>query len=732
MGRGSKIGIVGAHVATSMALLAVLSLGGPALAQGDDAAGDPPAPANATGAVRLPQPSGDAADGEPPAPNAKPAQTARAAAEPAAVEQDASQAASQVASFAVTELKASPAVVTAISGEEIRNVGARDLVDILMLVPGFFVGADTLGVVGPGFRGLWGHEGKILLMIDGKEMNELLFSSMQLGSEFPVELIERVEVVRGPGSVIYGGSAELAVINVVTRSLQGATDVNVTATYGQLPGARAMSSGHARRRLTLSGRYVFDSVPGLSMFASASVGQAQRSARLYTDNVGTAVSLEGNSALDPAVLQMGVGYKDFQASLLYHRMATTTISGFGPVLPAAIPVKFDAVHGELIGAIRPAAGLEIVPRFNLTYQLPWRAPAETEDAYYDKSVRRLRGRLLGRWAALEQLQITAGGDAIFDHAQLEAPVGSGLQVPFGASSSVDYRIVAGYVELFSENPIVTAAAGARYDHHSAVGGALVPRVVLLRTLGKLSLKGLFSLSFRGPGIENINLGMNIRPERTRVFEFEGAVDLTPQQRLSANVFDMTIDAPIAYAAESYLNLGRQGTRGVEASYRLRAPFARLEVNYSFYVPSVSRDVTNYVVPGHREQFLAAPAHRGSFRANIRPWEGVGISPSVIIIGPHYTRGAPDADGGGTAVEIPAQVLANLFLYVDNVGTRGLRLGVGIYNLLGANHRFVRAAALTPAAATPAAALDAYQADHAPLPGLDREVMLQLSYALEAL
>ena len=150
-----------------------------------------------------------------------------------AISGDESGAATQVASFAVTKLKDSPAVVTVISGEDIRTSGARDLIDILAMVPGYFVGQDVQDIMGAGFRGLWGEEGKILVMIDGKEINELLFSTLQLDNGFPVELIERVEVVRGPGSVIYGGLAELSVINVITRGLQGATDATDISPTGR-------------------------------------------------------------------------------------------------------------------------------------------------------------------------------------------------------------------------------------------------------------------------------------------------------------------------------------------------------------------------------------------------------------------------------------------------------------------------------------------------------------------
>ena len=44
-----------------------------------------------------------------------------------------------------------------------------------------------------------------------------LFQTIQVGSHYPIELIERIEVIRGPGSAIYGGNAELSVINIISN-----------------------------------------------------------------------------------------------------------------------------------------------------------------------------------------------------------------------------------------------------------------------------------------------------------------------------------------------------------------------------------------------------------------------------------------------------------------------------------------------------------------------------------
>lgn len=627
---------------------------------------------------------------------------------------------SQVASFAVTKLKDSPAVVTIISAQDLREAGVRDLADALMLVPGVFLGLDTQGIVGAGFRGLWGHEGKILLMVDGKEMNDLLYSTSQFGNEFPVELIERVEVVRGPGSVIYGGNAELAVINVVTRGVQGGTDLQVSGTYGQFTEGPSFLESYARRSASISGRYVFDAVPGLSAFASASIGQGQRSTRDFTDFDGATGSLAGRSALDPAVVQAGIGFRDVQATFLFHRYGTNSISGTGAVLSAPADAVFESYHADVTGTFRPTNRLEIIPRVNLTIQRPWTEKNQDSDLFYDKSARRIRARLIGRWAPIDELQVTAGADAMFDHGQLNAPAGPGLQTTFGDATSIDYRTFAGFLELFSENPVVNVAAGARYDNNSAVGGALVPRVVLLRGFGPVKFKGLFSLAFRWPGIENLNLGTDLRAERTTVFEFEGAVELPSKIRFAANVFNIGIDAPIAYTidsvtgAEGYLNLGKQGTSGGEASFSIRGGWGRAEASYSLYVPTLGVGIPNYLAPGRVDMFLGAPAHRASLVGVVKPIEWLSLAPVVHLYGPRLSIGPSDMNGNVTTVQIPTQVMANFVVRVENVPVKGLSASLGVYNLFGTDYRFVQP----------------YTGGHAPLPGLGREVMLKLTYLFE--
>ncbi|MCP3168426.1 TonB-dependent receptor plug domain-containing protein [Myxococcus qinghaiensis] len=623
---------------------------------------------------------------------------------------------SQVASFAITKLRDSPAVVTSMTGEEIRNSGARDLMDLLLQVPGFFFGVDTQGAVGPGFRGLWGYEGKVLLVVDGKELNEQLYSTMQLGNELPVELIERIEVVRGPGSVIYGGNAELAVINVITRGVQGSTDLMVSGTYGQL------EKVNGRRSLTLSGRKVFESAPGLSVFASASLGQGQRSDAQFQDFFGNTADMGGNTKLNPTTVQAGVGYRDLQLSVLYQRFATSAIVAFDEVLDAPSSSDFESFHAELSNRFRPSERVEIIPRFNLTLSEPFRDADQASEFYYEKQVMRLRGRTMARWAALDFLQLTGGVDVASDQGKLKGPADVGLQTAFGEDGavSVSYLNVAGFVEAFSENPFVTVVAGARYENHSDFGSSFVPRLVLLRAFGPFSGKALFSRAFRAPGIENISLGADVKPERTTVYELEGTLRFGDGHALSANAFDVGVSDPIIYSydavtnEEAYRNLGRLGSRGIELDYHVKGSWGRAALSYSFYAPSGRNDVADYQVPGHSNAFTGMPTHKASLSGSLKVQPWLSVNPTAVLVGKRFAVDVPDDEGASAVEELPTQLLLNLYVRAENVGTKGLEIGAGIYNLLGTNFRIAQP----------------YNGGHAPMPVFSREFLVKLSYLFD--
>ncbi len=114
-----------------------------------------------------------------------------------------------------------PASVTIVTAQDIQQYGYRTLGDILNSVGGFYVTGDRtynfLGVRGVNRPDDYG--GRNLLLIDGHRLNEALYDSTSWGRDFPldVDLIDRVEVVRGPGSILYGNNAFFSVVNVIPK-----------------------------------------------------------------------------------------------------------------------------------------------------------------------------------------------------------------------------------------------------------------------------------------------------------------------------------------------------------------------------------------------------------------------------------------------------------------------------------------------------------------------------------
>lgn len=162
----------------------------------------------------------------------------------------------------VTEAPASVSVVTA---AEINAHGWRTLADLLRTVRGFYVSDDRSysGVGARGFARPGDYNTRILILVDGVRVNEPIFDGAYVGTESIVNLndVERVEVIRGPASSLYGTNALFAIVNVITMpgrsrptvamrgSLEsfGTRDVDISAAHRVLGGATLSGSLATRR-----------------------------------------------------------------------------------------------------------------------------------------------------------------------------------------------------------------------------------------------------------------------------------------------------------------------------------------------------------------------------------------------------------------------------------------------------------------------------------------------------
>ncbi len=113
-----------------------------------------------------------------------------------------------------------PSVVSVITGEQIRNMGARDIIDVLRTVPGFdMIPSAQFSITRTGIRGMYSGawNDKMKTMIDGHHIQAAEGHAFQHFDRLPIASIRQIEIIRGPGSALYGSNAFLGVVNIITK-----------------------------------------------------------------------------------------------------------------------------------------------------------------------------------------------------------------------------------------------------------------------------------------------------------------------------------------------------------------------------------------------------------------------------------------------------------------------------------------------------------------------------------
>lgn len=616
-----------------------------------------------------------------------------------------------VASQKALTSRESPSIISIISEEDIISSGARDLIDVLRMIPGLNFGLDVQGVTGLAARGNWGHEGKVLLMIDGQEMNDILYSTTQFGNHYDVHQIKRIEVIRGPGSSIYGGSAELGVINVITKSGGDINGIEINGIYGQL------SDTYARRNLSVGfGKATEDMDFSLKWF----LGGGQRSNIEFTDIFGDSRDMTNHSDLNPANVNLGWKYKNLQVRAIYDKYETTSRAVYEEVVDTAQAMDFTSLNTQILYKWDLNDKISLTPKFTYINQQPWHVRSDDPgiqsyyrsiDVNYDLTTQKVIGNLIGNFEVNENLSLLAGTEYF-----VEAAVDDDPEVTdyFLGENEIDFSTVSGFAELFYQSKLGNMTIGTRFVNHSQYGSAFAPRIAYTKIFGDFHVKALYNRAYRAPSIENIITNPGVSPERTNVGEIELGLKITDEMDLNLNFFDITIENPIIYNYDGgtiYENFDQSGSRGLELEYRFRSSWGHLNFNYNFSSSNGKNQVSLYEVDGKDNTVVGIPNSKFNLYGSVHLTKDLTINPTFTFIGKRYGFAEIDDSDNTVISEFDAVPLFNLNIRYQNLFTEGLSCSLGVFDAFDQQFVFIQP----------------YDGFHSPLPGQGREFVIRIGY-----
>jgi outer membrane receptor for ferrienterochelin and colicin len=611
--------------------------------------------------------------------------------------------ATNVASGKALSTRETPGILSVITAEEIMKSGARDITDILRLVPGFEIMQDLQFVTGVGFRGSWANEGKVLFLLDGHQVNDLLYQTVPLLNNFAVDAIDKIEIIRGPGSAIYGGSAEYAVINIVTKQAASLNGLGIYGSGGFHKSATGRTNG-GFMAAQKGEKFSWD----LGAFRSMGIVSDQP----YTDLIGDvpdAVDLSKFSNANSTNINLG-----FKAGGL-------SVRGMYVGYDVNDPVYYTTYDNYSVDAKydwKISDKLTITPQVIHYNQVPWSYGDEAtgELAYKIKAVRN-SGGLTFNQSFGRKTNLTYGALFFQDKATSDFDPDA---FEGGELEMTNYAV---FAQGLYKHRLFNLTAGFRYEHNSRAGGAFVPRLAFTKKIENFHFKLLYSQSFRTPAIENISLAANnpvdptkgLVPERSQVAELELGYQFTPDMLLAVNAFDIETKDVIFYYydpntdSDWYENFKKTGSRGVEAIYSVRQKKWNAQLTYSYTVAKKT-DPSNYSVPQTNTSYMGFPKHKFSLTSSVDITKKLSINPTVVASGKRYAFTEVDVDDASVSTVLPSYTLLNLFVNYTNL-VQGLNMGVGVYDLF--NER--------PGIPQP------YDGGYLPIPGRSREFVVKLSY-----
>lgn len=573
----------------------------------------------------------------------------------------------------------SVATVTVIADRQIRQMGARNLLDVLKVVPGLGISQTASSIRQLEARGVMStFSERVLIMLNGHPVDHNLFwgGSMLNYDDLPIDNVKRIEVVRGSGSALYGANAFLATVNIITKD---ARDINGVAV--------AVGGGSADTQ-----QY--------NAMAGKQYGEWHASANFnYSDTEGAeslirrdAVGKSGRTNLHERRrdLEWKLGYGD-KAVLDGRFISKDTGSFAGPAGFLSPGSEFN--HDDYF--VRLTLEHKFTDEFKLTgrgyhssFDMDQILEFRPQSFYHFVSVSdKTGGELQATYTPNDRNSVIGG-------VTYESQNQSGVQQEIGATPGTLVRtspfaknigrdLWGVYLQdLWHITDDLRVMAGARYDKYSDFGDTFNPRMGFnWQFLPGYAVRFAYGTAFRAPTFSElfsqnnptVRGNPNLKPETIDTYEVGINADWTPHFSSTLTLFrndiDQLIDRQITTDATGvivrYANVSGIQTDGLEATSRYQfSENSYIAVNYTL---QDSRFVAT------NERVKDTPEHRGTFQGNIALLDNLHWYTEVHIKGP-TSRSATDP-----RPSMPGYAITNTTLRMPNILPK-LELSFSVFNL----------------------------------------------------
>jgi iron complex outermembrane receptor protein len=618
----------------------------------------------------------------------------------------------------------SGASVSIITKQDLKRMGARNLMDALKRLPGFSVQETYIGIPAIEVRGtLTPDSEKVLFMIDGHSVNNNLVNggATWTYNDFSIDDIRQIEVVRGPGSALYGANAFVAVINIITETADDISGLEVTLG----------SETDSTRKLNLQyGQELSDSKIAANLNILESNGAYQY---IENDSVGNSgYTYDWQDRYDFSFNIQSKGFKLYGKYIDHRR---------GPFIGIGNALNDETIQDYTEYFLDLSYQNQLSSQISLSGNI-YIDQFETKN-YWEITPEGLRGsptvknQKTGAEVQLDY-QLTDNNKLLtgfhFEH-QTQFDVQHALNFnpndnpltffeygnrsdTLNWNSSQNRDVSAFYLQdIWDITKQLRLIAGYRYDKYSDFGKSVNPRTsITWEFMDDFNISAAYGKAFRAPNfaeLYNINnpsiIGNpDLTPERIETYEISLNGQINKRNQFKITSFRNHINHLIEIdATNTYQNTGKLSINGVELELSSRLiGGSSFDANYTYQF--AENEKTNEIQ--HH-----IPMHKANLGFNYRHSQLINAYIGILYTGKLSTKGPDPYDADSLKEKISVDTSISFSNKTDT-----LELSASIYNIFNAKNSIPSGDIYTGATTPPR---------HFAIPEQDRHIALKLRYKL---